>query len=83
MTPDSKQLNKGYRRKNWSHEWKCTVLWSATPYTFGQRNQKIHFFHSGSHVFDCDIDFLHKLIMYGVVHLVHGVVTSDSVSYLT
>ena len=43
---------KGYRRKNWSHGWKCTVSCNATPYTFGQGNQKIHFFHFGSHVFD-------------------------------
>ena len=32
--------------------------------------------HSGSHVFD----FLHKPIVYGVVHLLYSVMTSDSVN---
>ncbi len=29
-----------------------------------------------------DFDFLHKPIMYGVVHLLYGVVTSDNVVYV-
>ena len=36
-TPD----NKGYRRKNQSYGWKCTVSHRATPYNFNLGNQKI------------------------------------------
>ncbi len=40
VTPD----NKGYRRKTWSHGWKCTVSHRATPYDFGLGNQKMFLF---------------------------------------
>ena len=54
----------------WSHGTNCTVSFCATPYSGGPLTKSHDFY------------FLHKPIVYGVVHLLCGVLLSDSLLIL-
>ncbi len=59
-TPD----NKEYRRKTWSHGWKCTVSHRATPYDFGLGNRKMFLF---DHLY-----YLFSTIFFSVLCIIHS-----------
>ncbi len=72
--------NKGHRRNIKSHGLKCMVLFCTTPYIASLIINKMQNLHLAAMFSHLTIIFLNKLMVYGVVQQVYGVVSPDSVS---